>query len=113
MHRSSKPDYTGRFTALASAMALPRAPPDSPSREQEYGRMLHTLIGNINGMVYRCRVDEERTFEFVSPGCVGVTGHAPPELLAGAHASLAAITAPEDRLWVREALRTALADGRA
>lgn len=113
MHNSRKSDSTGRFPALAGTMALPRAAAEPPSREQEYGRLLHTLIGNIDGMVYRARADEERTLEFVSPGCVAVTGHPPADLLAGAHASLQALTAPEDRLWVREALRTALADGRA
>ena len=48
---------------------------------QESQRTLSTLIGNLPGMVYRCNNDSDRTMEFVSGHCQGLTGYAPEELI--------------------------------
>ncbi len=47
-----------------------------PERE----RFLRTLIGNLPGVVYRCRVDERFTSEFISDGCRQLTGYTAEEL---------------------------------
>ena len=105
---------TGRFAALTSWSALPggvgRSPrePADGSREQEYVRMLKTLLSNVHGMVYRCRDDADWTMEFVSEGCSRVTGYEPRDLMFNGRVSYESLTHAEDQLWVREAVREAL-----
>ena len=49
-------------------------------------RMLRTLISNLDGMVFRCSADIASSMEFVSEGCVALTGYQPDQLLAnGSH----------------------------
>ena len=69
--------------SASSATACIRAgvPDDSAD-----ARMLRTLIGNLDGMVFRCRADASSSMEFVSEGCVALTGYTAAELLAdGSH----------------------------
>lgn len=106
---------TGRFAVLSSWSELPggagRHPRDAAelsSREMEYMRMLKTLLGNVDGMVYRCRGDADWTMEFVSEGCLRVTGYHPHDLMYDGRVSYESITYAEDQLWVREAVRHAL-----
>ena len=47
----------------------------------ETARMLRTLLGNLDGMVYRCRDDAEWTLEFVSEGVRRLTGYDAGDLL--------------------------------
>jgi len=105
---------TGRFAALTPWSALPGGAgrstrePAEGSREQEYVRMLKTLLSNVHGMVYRCRDDANWTMEFVSEGCQRVTGYEQRELMFNGPVSYDSLTHPEDQLWVREAVREAL-----
>ena len=78
-------------------------------REKE--RMLSTLLGNVDGMVYRCRDDSYWTMEFVSEGCVRLTGYQPEELLFNSRLSYEEVTYPTDRQWVRDRIRHALDAG--
>ena len=74
--------------------------------------MLKTLLANVDGMVYRRRLDSGWTLEFVSPGCQRVTGYQPAELLLNRRIAYDDLTLPDDRLWVREAIRCAVAEFR-
>ena len=78
----------------------------------ETARMLKTLIGNIDGMVYRCHNDSQWTMEFVSDGCLEITGYSPEDLLFNRTISYEQLTHPEDRLRVRGSVNAALAQGR-
>ena len=76
-------------------------------------RMLKTLLANVDGMVYRRRLDADWTVEFVSQGCLRVTGHQATDLLLNKRVAYDDLTLPDDRLWVREAIRCALAEFRS
>ena len=87
--------------------SLPRT--DPPAGARDTARMFETLLGNLDGMVYRCRDDAFWTMEFVSDGCRRVTGYDPHDLLLNNRLSYEEITHPEDRDRVRETIRAALA----
>ncbi|MGV8088954.1 MAG: ATP-binding protein [Methanothrix sp.] len=68
---------------------------------RESKRMLTTLMSNLPGMAYRCRNDRQRTMEFVSDGCLELTGRSSPELLRNSAISYVDLIHPDDqdRVW--------------
>src|SRR3954469_7611458 len=95
---------------MAAVLPPPSAVPDHEGGHvRETARMLRTLLGNIDGMVYRCHNDSQWTMEFVSEGCARVTGYQPSDLLFNNTVSFESLTLPEDRARVRSAIDTALA----
>lgn len=98
----------------ASVTPIPAEPPARAdgSDARETARMLHTLIANIDGMVYRCHNDSQWTMEFVSDGCLAVTGYSAEDLLFNNTLSYEQLTHPEDRLRVRGHINAALSQRR-
>ncbi|HLL72564.1 MAG TPA: PAS domain S-box protein [Pyrinomonadaceae bacterium] len=70
---------------------------------------LLTLMGNLPGMVYCCRNDEDWTMLFVSEGCLELTGYAPVDLVGDRKISYADLIHPDDRQKVWEDVQAALA----
>jgi PAS domain S-box-containing protein len=75
-------------------------------RESE--RRMTALMGNLPGMAYRCRNDRDWTMEFVSEGCLDLTGYPRAALTGNTQISFGQVIHPEDceQVWndVQQAL---------
>ena len=98
---------------MNSARPLKNLAVPAPDMALDNARMLKTLLANVDGMVYRRRLDSEWTMEFVSQGCLRVTGYQAGDILLNKHVAYDDLTLPDDRLWVREAIRCAIAEFRS
>ncbi len=76
---------------------------------EEAERKLSTLIGNLPGMVYRSQADERWTFDYVSAGCLELTGYQNEELIGGL--GFSDLIHDEDRQNMMQALEAALTQG--
>jgi PAS domain S-box-containing protein len=83
---------------------------DMARRESE--RRLLMLISNLPGMAYRCKIDADWTMEFVSEGCVALTGYQRSELLHNRVSSFGDLIHPQDRQMVWVGVQEALASKR-
>ncbi|MCC6158848.1 MAG: PAS domain S-box protein [Deltaproteobacteria bacterium] len=72
----------------------------------ESERMLSTLMGNLPGMAYRCRPESPWTMEFVSEGCVDLTGFAAEDLTS--RTPYVRLIHPEDFVEIRRIVASAL-----
>lgn len=79
---------------------------------QESERRLATLLENLPGMAYRCQNDERWTMEFVSGGCVPLTGYSCEDVLGNRVVSWNDLIVPEDRATVRAGVNRGLAEHR-
>ncbi|MCP4338736.1 MAG: transporter substrate-binding domain-containing protein [Desulfobulbaceae bacterium] len=74
-------------------------------RLRESERKLSTLIGNLPGMAYRCRNENEWPMEFISDGCLDVTGYSPSEISKDSSIQYGDIIYPDDRQYVLETVQ--------
>jgi len=58
---------------------------------------LSNLMSSLPGMAYRCRYDHDWTMEFVSQGCIELTGYLPDELILNNKISYTELIHPEDK----------------
>ncbi len=76
---------------------------------RESQRALSTLLSNLPGMAYRCQNNINWTMEFVSEGCIELTGYQPKDLMNDNQVSFGELIEANDRLegWheVQESLR--------
>ncbi len=76
---------------------------------RENQRVLSTLLSNLQGMAYRCRNDIHWTMEFVSHGCLALTGYEPEDLIGNARLSYNDLIHHEDQQSVWQDVQKALA----
>lgn len=67
-------------------------------------RVLNVLVGNLEGMAFRCALDPAWTMLFVSAGCEDLTGYGPEALLGNRQVSYESMTHPQDQQRVREVI---------
>ncbi len=75
---------------------------------KESERRLGTLMNNLPGMAYRCANDRDWTAEFVSQGCLGLTGLLAEDLIGSRRRSYADLIHPKDRQPVWDQIQAAL-----
>jgi PAS domain S-box-containing protein len=81
-------------------------------RQLEAQRTLATLMSNLPGLAYRCRNDRDWTMEFLSDGCLELTGYHPDQLLSGAVSFGNQLIHETDRERVWELIQFAIEDER-
>jgi PAS domain S-box-containing protein len=77
-------------------------------RESE--RQLSTLISNLQGMAYRCKNDKDWTMEFVSDGCLALTGFSKAEVINNNAVSYNSLIINEDQNDVWEMVQKAISE---
>ncbi len=96
----SRPPHRARRTSLLGSSELDRA------------RILDTLVDNLHGMAYRCRLDASWRMIFVSQGCLALTGYRADQLVGDTEICWETLTLPQDRTPVREQIESAVRAGR-
>ena len=71
-------------------------------------RQMATLVGNLPGMVYRCRGDQNLSLAYVNDGCLGLTGYTRDELLDGRAVTAPQFIHPADFPYVRTTIWDAM-----
>ena len=74
-------------------------------------RRLATLMNNLPGIVYRCRMDTYWTMEFISQGCKDLTGYDAQDILDNKTVSFFDLIHPDDRQFVWDAVSAAVKRG--
>ncbi len=76
--------------------------------EQQSQFSLSMLMSNLPGMVYRCLNDRNWTMEFISEGCLELTGYKPSDLVGNKRVAYNSLIHPDDQPLVREQVQKAL-----
>lgn len=68
---------------------------------REQGNKLNRLINNVDGIVYRCKFDENWTMLYLNDGVEKVTGYLPRQMVKNKEMKFSDIIHPEDkqRVW--------------
>ncbi len=87
---------------------LANAIPTPPEPAAHDAGMFSHLLTNFDGLVYRCLVDRNWTMQFISDGCLPLTGYAPADFVANSAVSLEDLIHPDDRQLLRDTVQAAL-----
>jgi two-component system, NtrC family, nitrogen regulation sensor histidine kinase NtrY len=97
-----------RLDAVERKLALLERRREAEAGARESHRTLATLISNLPGIVFRCLNEPAWPMEFMSDGCVELTGYCADDFVSG-RVTYASIIHPDDReqVWntVQEAVR--------
>ncbi len=99
------------YVSMQAAQAIERKRAEQELCESQ--RKLFTLMSNLPGMAYRCANDERWTMEFVSDGCMALTGYHPAELVANRTVAYEDIIDASDREKGRRLVEEAIAGRRS
>lgn len=105
-------NVAGKVTGFVSIVSDVTQQRRAQTALQESERRLSTLLSNLPGMAYRCRDDSDRRMEFVSEGCLALTGYQASELIHDRAVAYGNIVHPADRHAVWGHVQQALAERR-
>lgn len=71
-------------------------------------KILSNLLSYLPGMIYRCRNDRDWTLEYISEGCIELTGYTPVDFVENRKISYGRLMHPDDKEPVWEAVQAAL-----
>ncbi len=111
-HNSYIPDHNGRISATISSGLDITELMDAINKTRESQRMLSTLMGNLPGMAYQCLNNPEWTMNFVSQGCLELTGYEAGDLVGNKTIAYGDVIIPEDRQMVWDGVQAALNEKR-
>ncbi|HEY9898008.1 MAG TPA: ATP-binding protein [Pantanalinema sp.] len=99
--------------AMLAGLQEATASLEARTRELEASRRSQaTLLSNLPGMAYRCRLDPHWTMEFVSEGSMALAGYAPDDLVLNRRLGYADLIHPDDREQVRREVEASLEERR-
>jgi len=81
---------------------------DHMAEQRESERSLGVLLSNLPGLAYRCRNDRDWTMEFVSPGCLALTGYQPADLVGNSRISFGQLIHPDDQQGVWDSVQATI-----
>jgi PAS domain S-box-containing protein len=99
---AERPDVLA--TRIETAVSHHRTETELAKRE----RQLSTLIGNLPGVVYRCRPGPDREMELLRGDCEELVGHRPEAIVDGEVSWGDDLVHPDDREAARESIRRQL-----
>jgi PAS domain S-box-containing protein len=76
----------------------------------EEAAQLAAFIRNVPGAIYRCRIDEHWTMQFISDGIERLSGYRPSELIGNEQRSFSSIIHADDRQLVQSVVAAAVAE---
>jgi PAS domain S-box-containing protein len=79
---------------------------------RESSSRLQVLLGNLPGMAYRCRNTRKWPMQFVSEGCLALTGYTPEEITNHCGTEYGDLILPEDRDEVFRGVQVGVRAGR-
>ncbi len=105
--RLNKGSYFGEEVVIAFAQDISERK-QAMEALKESQRQIATLLGNLQGMAYRCLNDKNWTMEYVSEGGVELTGFNPEDLICNNKISYNQLIHPDDQEMVWNKIQKAL-----
>ncbi len=105
-HLSPIKNSTGQIEAISSIVRDITDQKIAQDNFNEAQRKLSTLINNLSGIAYRCANDSEWTMEYISDGCLELTGYKASEFIKNKVTTYNSIIHIDDRNYVRESIQS-------
>jgi len=100
LRAKSSSNITGERASVVGTMTDIQDVKDMEAQNAANRRASNALLSHLPGMIYRCRHDQSWSFEYVSEGCVDITGYDSLELLHDPSLTYNKIIHPNDRVAV-------------